>query len=129
MAIWKGNHEAAYAIRLVAGLITRDGQAARLRHSKPTACDKPAKGKRAEGPELVEGRTSAALGSAGQNGNKPQRGATNRASIPHVSFINLHAMFPAKRTELILIRHPAMVLLLRRDICPDLLDIRLAHGK
>ena len=61
--------------------------------------------------------------------NKPQRGAANHASIPHVSFIYLDAMFPAKRTELILIRHPAMMLLLRRDIGPDLLDVRLAHGK
>ena len=82
--------------------------------SRPTACDKPAQGKRG---------TSAALGSAGQNGNKPQRGATNRASIPDVSFINLHAMFPTKRTELILIRHLAMMLLLRRDVGLDLLDV------
>ena len=63
------------------------------------------------------------------NGNKPQRGATNHASIPHVSFIDLDAMFLAERPELILIRHLAMVRLLRRDIGPDLLDIRLADGK
>ena len=87
---------------------------------RPTACHKPAQGKRG---------TSAALGSAGQNGSKPQRGATNRASIPHVSFINLHAMFPAKRPELILIRHPAMMLLLRCDLGADLVDVRLAHRK
>ena len=58
-----------------------------------------------------------------KHGNKPQRGATNHASIPHVSFINLHTMFPAERPELILIGHLAMMLLLRGNIGADLLDV------
>ena len=38
-------------------------------------------------------------------------------------------MLPTKRAELILERHLAMMLFLRRDIRADLLDIRLAYGE
>jgi len=76
----------------------------------------------------------AALGSRTKSSSKPQRGGTNSNvgaddSVPNVSFINLHPMFPAKRAELILKRHLAMMLLLRRDICTDLFNVRLAERK
>ena len=56
---------------------------------------------------------------------EPQRGAL----VPNVALVDFDAMFLAERPKFILIGHPAMMFLLRRDVGPDLLDVRLADGK
>lgn len=86
---------------------------------------KPAQGKRG---------TSAALGPMHKSKLEPQRGGTNAdapddGSVPNIPFINLHPMFPAKRTELILKRPSPVMLLLGRDISADCIDIRFTNGE
>ena len=86
---------------------------------RPT--NKPAQGKRG---------TSAALGQQIKNPPSPNGAKQFRAgSIPNVTFINFHAVLPAKRPEFVLKRYRAMMFLLRRNIGADLLDIRLTHRK
>jgi hypothetical protein len=70
----------------------------------------------------------------GSTGKKTIQAPTGRdnsqsRSIPDVSLIDLHAMLPAERAELILIGHLPMMLLLRRNVCAHLLDVRLADGE
>ena len=66
--------------------------------------------------------------------HKPQRGeaiadADIRGSIPNIPFVNLHAVLSAKRPKFVLVTNLAMMLLLRRDIRADLLDVGLTYRK
>ena len=54
---------------------------------------------------------------------------TRGGSIPHIPLINLQPVLAAQRAEFILKRHLAVMLLLRREVFADLLDVGLAHGE
>ena len=50
---------------------------------------------------------------------------TQESSIPHVSFVDLDAVFAAEGPEFVLERRRSVVFLLRGDIGADLFNIRL----
>ncbi len=55
--------------------------------------------------------------------------ADSGGSVPNVTLVDLHAVLATQRAKLVLKRHLAMMLFLRRDIIANLFDIRLANGE